>query len=568
MTLEDITRTESNLKDRLTDYIIANYDMDLIQKQCKAHIILDLPEHLKLIEQSENVSKAIFESVCNAVIKFEGMKIATEKQISDNPYNNTVDQMYVKWQLSGGYIQIASESKKINVVWTCPLNDKNGKWSDEEKQNAIPIKKIEPKDWSSCAKKLKIENNFVTFLENDEIWYYDVVEGIYKPFGDKFIAKQCQKLIDLCDSHTVYEVINTIRRSTYISSASLLESIIPNTQNGILDTNTFEVKPHSPEYLSTTKLPFSINHNARNLKLWNHILSIIDPYDINKFMEMLWGLISWNNPKKEFIFKGEANTQKSALVKIITWIIGEWNLSKERSKSYLQKDRHFATSHFIGKRGNIETEIGGVTKDMLETKKSMIGGELQNTEKKNDNKEYTFNPEHFTFISTTNDLGGAYSLINDDSAITRYQFLICRNQLKELDNLWHQKLFSDEQDRQSAIDTIVSIVINYKKAQSLGNIPETKWSSIEETKQVLKEQMPKEDKYFEDERIIKKDGSRLTLEEIKEDFESFTGLKINNQAIGIILKKNGIESKSSNGKTIYKGYDFNTAKDQTVLSVT
>ena len=116
------------------------------------------------------------------------------------------------------------------------------------------------------------------------------------------------------------------------------------------------------------------------------------------------------------------------------------------------------------------------------------------------------------------------------------------------------------------IDTIVNIVIHYKKAQALGNIPKTKWSTIAETKQILREEMPKEDKYFEDARIILKEGSRLSLDEIKSDFESFTGLMINTQQMGIILKKNGIKSTQSNGKTYYRGYAFNTEKDQTRLT--
>ena len=79
--------------------------------------------------------------------------------------------------------------------------------------------------------------------------------------------------------------------------------------------------------------------------------------------------------------------------------------------------------------------------------------------------------------------------------------------------------------------------------------------------------MPIEDKYFEDARVVKKEGSRLTLEEIKKDFESFVGYKIkNNQEMGNILSKNGIKSTHSNGKTIYKGYAFNTGKGLTTLN--
>lgn len=268
-----------------------------------------------------------------------------------------------------------------------------------------------------------------------------------------------------------------------------------------------------------------------------------------------------------FVFKGETNTQKSTLADILVWIIGLINVSREKPESFLLKGTRFSTAKFIGKRINIASEIGNFTKEMLENQKQLVGAELQNTERKNDNAERYFDPTKFVFLYTTNELGQIYSSINDNSVITRFQFLIFRNKIddKIANGQWYDSFFKDEQDKQSAIDTIVNIVIHYKKAQSLGKIPKTKWSNIEETKRILKEEMPIEDKYYEDNRIIKKEGSRLTLEEIKEDFESFTATKIDNQRMGIILKKYGIESKSSNGKTIYKGYAFNTAKDQSIL---
>lgn len=420
------------------------------------------------------------------------------------------------------------------------------------------------KDWYIVAEIIQNENHFVTIRENKEIWYYSKIEGIYKPLGNTIIEESCQRLIHKCTKKTVAEVLDTIRRNkTMIYMADLLNSQFINTQNGILDN--FELKPHSPEYLTTTKLPFSVNPKARNLKLWNHILSIIDPKDINLIMELIWICISGNNPfKKMFVFKGEPNTQKTTLADILVWIFGSYNVSRQKPESFLLKGSRFGTSHFICKRINIASEIGNFTEEMLENQKSLIGAEEVNTERKNDNTERYFDPTKFVFLYTTNKLGNIYSSINDNSVITRLQFLIFRNRIDDsiTNGQWYDTFFEDQHDKQSAINTIVNIVIHYKKAQSLDKIPKTRWSTIPETKQILREEMPKEDKYFQDERIIKKDGSRLTLEEIKKDFESFVGYKIkNNQEIGNILSKNGIKSKQSNGNTIYKGYAFNTKKD-------
>lgn len=457
----------------------------------------------------------------------------------------------------------------VRVDFDKPIDDNIWKELYENQREASNEQKIfTNKDWHTVAEIIQNENYFVTIRENKEIWYYNETEKIYKPLGHTIIEESCQRLIHKCTKKTVVEVLDTIRRNkTMIYMADLLNSKLTNTQNGLLDN--FELKPHSPEYLTITKLPFSVNFKTRNLKLWNHILTIIDPKDINLIMELIWICISGNNPfKKMFVFKGEPNTQKTTLADILVWIIGNYNVSRQKPESFLLKGSRFGTSHFIGKRINIASEIGNFTKEMLENQKSLIGAEEVNTERKNDNAERYFDPTKFVFLYTTNKLGNIYSSINDNSVITRLQFLIFRNKLDDsiTNGQWHDTFFVDEQDKQSTIDTIVNIIIHYKKAQSLGKIPKTSWSTIAETKQILRKEMPKEDKYFEDTRIISKEGSKLFLDEIKTDFESFSGYGISTQQMGIILKKNGIKSTQSNGKTYYKDYAFNTEKDQTRLT--
>ena len=442
------------------------------------------------------------------------------------------------------------------------VKDANGKINHEPKT-------FTNHNYDLVADIIQSENHFLTFRETKEMWNYDKCEGIYKPLAHTLIEESCQKMIQKCKRSAVLEVIDTIKRNkTMIYMKDLLESDHINTQNGILDPITFMLKPHSPEYLTYTKLPFSVNFNARNLKLWNHILTIIDVKDINLIMELIWLGISKNNPfKKMFVFKGETNTQKSTLADMIVWIIGNANVSREKPEQYLSKGSRFSTSKFIGKRMNIASEIGNFDEEMLENQKSLVGAELQNTERKSDNTERYFDPTKFVFLYTTNKLGKLYASIDDASVITRFQFLIFRNQLADDDTngQWYDTFFDNDDDKKSAIDTIVNIVINYKKAQSLGNIPKTKWSNIADTKAILDEEMPIEDKYFKDERITEKEGEQLTITQIKDDFKSFVGYKVDAQMMGNIMKKHGYVSKKSNGETIYKGLMFNVVADD-VLS--
>ena len=325
----------------------------------------------------------------------------------------------------------------------------------------------------------------------------------------------------------------------------------------------------SHKYLTTTKLPFAVNFKAKNLKLWNHILTIIDENDINLIIELIWICISGNNPfKKLFVFKGVPNTQKTTLSDIIVWIIGKENVSREKPLQFLAKDSRFSTSKFIGKRMNTASEIGNLTKDMIENQKALVGSEKQNTEKKGDNTERYFDPTKFVFLYTTNTLGIIYSSIDDNSIITRFQFLIFKNIIDEdkADGLWYDSFFKDEADKTTAIETVVRKVIEYKKGQLSGTIPKTAWSNIIETKEILKEEMPMSEKYFDKDRIIRnKEGGKLPLIDVKKDFESFVGYTIKEQALGIVMKQHGFQSSTSNGLTYYKNWKLNPLREQLIL---
>lgn len=352
-----------------------------------------------------------------------------------------------------------------------------------------------------------------------------------------------------------------------ILGRELFDSAYINTQNGILDPRTFERSPHSYKYLTTTKLPFAVNFEANNPKLWDHILTIIEEKDINLIMELIWICISGSNPfKKLFVFKGPPNSQKTTLSDIIVWIIGEDNVSREKPLQFLAKDSRFSTSKFIGKRMNTASEISNLTKSMIENQKALVGAEKQNTERKGDNTERYFDPTKFVFLYTTNNLGAIYSTIDDNSIITRFQFIIFKNVIdeKKVNGLWYEDFFDSEEDRQSAIETVVRKVLEYKKGQSLKQIPKTEWSNIIQTKEILKEQMPKEDKYFDEDRIVRCEGNRLPLSNIKKDFESFVGYTVKEQALGIILKHNGFKSSTSNGLTYYNGWKLARGENETL----
>ena len=478
--------------------------------------------------------------------------------------HNDCERYYIDNILSKGFTrtELDCQCENIghgwNVTTTMETNDDDPNWLRQHINTSGNSKTFKNNQWCDVAEV--IQNNYVFLTLRDtkekQIWYYSEEEKMYLPFGDTIIDEETQRLTEACSSHTRSEVRNTIRNNhTMINASQLFNSGIINTQNHIFDPKTFELKDHSWKYLTDKKLPFSIDHTARNLKLWNLMLEIIHAKDIKIIMEIIWNLITTTNPhKKLFVFMGVPDTRKTTLMDIITWIIGIENFSKEKPIKFLGKN-NFSTSQFVGKRANISEEIGNLTKEMIENQKALVGGIAQDTEAKNAQTRQPFDPKKFTFIYGTNTLGDNFSQLADDkSIVTRFEIIPFDKVVTKMDGMWESKFFVDEADRQSAINTVVNIVIRYKKAQHQGIIPQTVWSNIAKTKSILQSQKPKEESYFDKQRIVRKEGSKISLTDIKKDFESYVGYSVAEQALGYLLKNHGMVKNNSNGQTWFKGY--------------
>ncbi|MBT6646912.1 MAG: hypothetical protein HOB51_05265 [Thaumarchaeota archaeon] len=440
-----------------------------------------------------------------------------------------------------------------------------------EKTNTVDSKTFTNDHWSDVCPVIQNNIHILTLRDTKQkdMYYYDEKEHVYLPHGDTRINEEAQRLIKGCTNRTRSEIRETIRHNgTMIYSKDLFDSGVINTQNCILDPKTFDKIDHSWKYLSVTKLPFAVDFKSRNLKIWNLILDIIHAKDIKIIMEIIWGLIIGKNPyKKLIVLMGKPNTRKTTLEEIISWIIGMNNFSKEKPIKFLGKNNAYSTSQFVGKRGNLSEEIGNLTKEMIENQKALVGGIVQDTEKKHQQTRQPFDPKKFLFIYSTNTLGENFSQLADDiSIVTRFEIIACDKVVPQMNGEWESTFFVNDEDKQSAINTIVNIVIHYKKAQSFGMVPNTEWSNPAKTKSILQAQKPKEESYFDRQRIVPKDGGKLYLSDIKKDFEAYVGYTVSSeQSMGNILKNHGMKSKRTNGKTWYSGYALGSQSGNSTL---
>ena len=236
-------------------------------------------------------------------------------------------------------------------------------------------------------------------------------------------------------------------------------------------------------------------------------------------------------------------------MEIIAWIVGSENISTEKPQKFLVSGDKFTMSKFIGKRVNFSDEINNLTPDMLENLKAMIGGISQSAEYKNKNEGRIFDPKRFLFIFGTNYLDSIYQKVDDNSTINRFQFMKFNHVIKKKKGDWENEFFKDDEDKQSAIETIINLMLFWKRSKQIFDFDEA-WK----TKEILRAEIPVEDKYFESGRIIVKRGAKLFLDDIKRDFETYCSVPVSNQTLGYLLKDKGYVTKKSGGKMYIQGF--------------
>jgi hypothetical protein len=115
----------------------------------------------------------------------------------------------------------------------------------------------------AMTKKLMQRYRFSTMNDTDEIYYYSE-QGGANTLGEVLIkakAEEYEKSISTCK---VNEVINKIRRRTYVNRSEFdKDSNILNLKNGLFNIVTEQLSPHTPDYLSLFQLPINYDPNTR-----------------------------------------------------------------------------------------------------------------------------------------------------------------------------------------------------------------------------------------------------------------------------------------------------------------
>ena len=214
----------------------------------------------------------------------------------------------------------------------------------------------------AIAKYLVEKYHFKTICgqKNDELYIYK--DGIYiLDLGRKIIKQELERILEeLCTTHYVNEVIEKIKRQTFVE---INKDDFHNKnyhllclQNGILDIKNKELKKHNEDILFLSKIPVNYNQNADCPNVKQFFKDVLYPEDIAVAQEWL-GFCLYRDYfiKKAIILVGEAHGGKTTMLNLLTRFIGSENICGE-SLQRLAKDR-FASASLHGKLSNIYDDL-------------------------------------------------------------------------------------------------------------------------------------------------------------------------------------------------------------------
>jgi putative DNA primase/helicase len=225
-----------------------------------------------------------------------------------------------------------------------------------------------------------------SFAQDAGEWLYRYTAGVYKPDGEAHVKRRVKALLETrgetnkWSSSRAEEIVEYLR----VDSPSLWERPpldTVNVANGLLETESGELKPHSPEFLSSVQLPVNYDPKAKCPE-WEKFVSEVFPKDANA---LAWEVPAWLmtadiSIQTAVLFLGEGCNGKSVFLEAIRAFLGRTNTSAE-SLHNLESNR-FAVAQLVGKLANICPDLPSASLSGSSVFKAITGGDYVMAERK------------------------------------------------------------------------------------------------------------------------------------------------------------------------------------------
>jgi len=251
------------------------------------------------------------------------------------------------------------------------------------------------------AQEIMKTNNFVTHMESNELYIYK--DGIYVSNGEVELKKEVQKILQqYVQTNRVNETIEAIKRETYQPKEKFgnPHHLIA-VKNGLLDINTKQLQPFTPQIIHLTKINANYNPEETPTKTIEFLKQVIHDDDIPTVQELFGYCLLKDYPiAKAFMMLGSGHNGKSTLLNLLRIFLGKENVATPSLQTLLENQ--FAAIELYEKLANIHADLS--QKELINTGtfKMLTGKDMLRGEKKYQNAISFFN--HAKLIYSANRL--------------------------------------------------------------------------------------------------------------------------------------------------------------------
>jgi putative DNA primase/helicase len=199
------------------------------------------------------------------------------------------------------------------------------------------------------------------FARNSSGVLYAYRGGVYRPDGELLIRQRVKHQLLDCDGSELWSRALTREIVEFVAldvpelpdrpSAELI-----NLENGFLNVRTRQLFPHSPDLLSTVRIPLTFHPQATCPEI-DKFIGEVFPEDATELgWEILGDLLTPDRSvQKAICLLGEGGNGKSAFLDLATQFVGVENVC-HLSLQRLESDR-FSAARLYGKLANICTDL-------------------------------------------------------------------------------------------------------------------------------------------------------------------------------------------------------------------
>ncbi len=203
------------------------------------------------------------------------------------------------------------------------------------------------------AVKLK-EKHGLIYSEAGKFYRYR--NGYYQELSENVLVSLISGDYGCLKNTVINLIIRYLKSKSEISTDLLNKDHFLNLENGLFDTDTFELKPHTPAVYSTIRLNVMYDP-AAGCPLWEEsVRTIVEKMDNINILQEFFGLCMTKETYDRALFIiGEGSNGKSTLLDVLKGILGNENTCEVQLEQ-LEKSHYVAQLH--NKILNIATEIG------------------------------------------------------------------------------------------------------------------------------------------------------------------------------------------------------------------